>query len=705
MGRSLLLCANSVLFFSLITVLAFPAFGDSMEAGIETAYVKIIVNSFDGEPAPDPNTHDGDDNGIVDRAQFRLLDTVLRDVTAPHHDEVHAIYLANLAQMVDDNTLGSIKCKFMEILYHFTCTDFNRHAAGTLTLAEPVAVERLVYEFANGSGIQLDLDDYNLTLAPYFNGAGDLDGDGVTNADEFASVCGNFDAYISAAMDPAQTPDTVPCCGVCVLALTVQPQGGQLYAHDSHSFSVAVDDSEGDVHYQWYKNGGAAGPDAPEFMLPDLAVSDSGTYWCVVSDASETVTSDTAELVVADHMEITQQPEGGAYLVGDTHTFSVTVDGGLGTVQYQWFKDEAQLGPDAPEFVLDSLSEIDAGSYWCVVSDAREQISSGHVQLQVTTPIEGEGAEEGAPSEGFLEEGQAEGLMEGEGLTEGIVEGLLEGEEEGMPAEGAPEEGQGEGNEEGAVEEGLPEGMMEGEGVEEGEVEGLIEGSSEGEAEGQIEGAPEGSMEGQAEGGEEGSEEGVVEGQMEGEGSVEGQIEGPEEGAMEGQVEGQAEGLNEGEGGVEGEVEGEGILITSPGNGEDLSFGMVVVKRSGTETVWVENQGAGTLVVEAHLEKGGQIALEGEAQFSLAAGQSTELIVRFTPSRGGQYTDRLLISAGNQQIVINVYGQGIYVPLMSCHGEFKNPASTLWSDLWIMLFLGIALVIWSQIAVLRRMQK
>lgn len=816
MGRGMV-HQNIYIFWAFIVLLLGGAGGaGALEAGIEEAYAKIIINSFDGEPAPDPNTHDGDDNGIVDRAQFRLLDTVLRLEDAPHHDEVLAVYLANLAQMEDDNTLGAIKCKFMEILYHFTCGDFNRHGAGTLTLAEPVAVARMVYEYANGSGINLDLDEYNLTLAAFFNGAGDLDGDGATNADEFASVCGNFDAYVSAAMDPAQTPDTVPCCGVCILALTAQPQGGQRYAHDSHSFFVAVDDSEGEVHYQWYKGGEAVGPDAPEFALPDLAVSDSGTYWCVVTDASETVTSDMAALVVVNPMEITEQPEGGAYYVGELHAFSVAVDGGLGTVHYQWFKDEAQLGPDAPdliltalteadagvywcvvsddtdyitstmvelvvaahmeivqqpqgadrmlgeshtftvevsgglgtlhyqwfkdetplgpdasEFVLDSLTETDAGSYWCVVSDAREQVSTEHVELQVTVPVEGEGDEEGAPSEGSLEEGQAEGLMEGEGGSEGIVEGLLEGEEEG----------QGEGIEEGAVEEGPREGMLEGEGVEEGVVEGLIEGSLEGEAEGPIEGTLEGSLEGQAEGGEEGIEEGVVEGQMEGEGGeeghaegltegeggsegsmegdLEGQIEGAEEGALEGQAEGQAEGLNEGEGegltegqsegegGGEGEGEGqaEGILVTSPGDGEDLSFGMVVVKKSETETVLVENQGVGTLAVEAQLEKGSQIALEGEAQFLLAAGQSADLTVRFTPGRGGQYTDRLFIHAGNQKIVITVHGQGIYVPLMSCHGEFMNPMSTLWSDLWIMLFLGMALVIWSRIRVHRRMPK
>ncbi len=216
---------------------------------------------------------------------------------------------------------------------------------------------------------------------------------------------------------------------------------------------------------------------------------------------------------------------------------------------------------------------------------------------------------------------------------------------------------------------------MEGEGTEEGQTEGIVEGEGpeEGQIEGILEGQPEGIVEG--EGAEEGQPEGVVEG------------EGDEEGGEEGVVEGEAEG--------EGEVEAP--FATSPANGETLSFGLVVVKMTETGTYGIENLTQETLVVETKLEKGGLIVLEGDPQFSLAAGQFVERTVRFTPGRGGNYNDRILITAGDYQAAINIHGQGVYVPVMSCHGETAPSGSGLWQDMGVLLLLGIVLVVWSRI--------
>ncbi len=136
---------------------------------------------------------------------------------------------------------------------------------------------------------------------------------------------------------------------------------------------------------------------------------------------------------------------------------------------------------------------------------------------------EGEGSEEGTPSEGAPDEGQVEGMLEGEVLEgEGSIEGegeVNEGGEEGEFPEG--EEGEGEINE-GIVEGETPEG--------EGEIiEGIVEGEvMEGET-------PEG--EGVPSEGEE--NEGAPE---EGEGTA---LEGDTEGAMEGAMEGEWEGCLE----------------------------------------------------------------------------------------------------------------------------------------------------------------
>ena len=435
------------IFLACLPALLSPVWANALEAGIEESYVKIIVNSFDDGPPPDVNTLDDNSDGVVDRAQFRLLDTLLRDESAPHHAEILAVYQANLARFAQDNTLGW-RCDFMEMLYHFTCDDFNRHSAATFTLAEPAAVQTLVSEFSASAHITLNPANYNLSLAGLLSGNGDLDGDGYTNAREFAAVCGNFDAYVSAAKDPAQNPATLPCCANCALKFVAEPRDAQAYARQPLSLSVAVKDSEGTIHYQWYKDAAAAGTDAPELAFSSLGPEDSGQYQCVVTDASETITSRTALVTVADHMTIARQPLSAGSRSGEAHTFTVAVSGGLPPLHYQWIKEGGNVGGDAPQLTLEHIAAGDAGTYSCVITDLHEQVVSDPFVLTVLAPGEGEGeiTVEGEPST----EGEGEIMVEGEVAVEGEIaiegESGVEGEsvaEGEITAEGEAETGGG----------------------------------------------------------------------------------------------------------------------------------------------------------------------------------------------------------------------------------------------------------------------
>lgn len=84
---------------------------------------------------------------------------------------------------------------------------------------------------------------------------------------------------------------------------------------DSHTFSVEVSGAQGDVHYQWYKEAlGKAflpvGPDDAQYALTDLEYSDSGTYYCVVSDSERSVQTTPAILSVVESL-----PVGGVFEV------------------------------------------------------------------------------------------------------------------------------------------------------------------------------------------------------------------------------------------------------------------------------------------------------------------------------------------------------------------------------------------------------
>ena len=420
-------CVSGHILVSCLAALLLPVCANALEAGVEEACVKVVVNSSHAVPPPDMNTQDGNADGLVDRAQFRLLDALLREDGAPHHAEVLAAYQANLARFAQDNTLG-LRCNFMEFLYHFTCNDFGIYVATTFTLAEPVAYQTLAAEFLDNSGITLDPANYNLSLANLLPPNADLDGDGYTNAQEYAAVCGNMDAYVAAVKDASKNPATLPCCSNCVLQITGEPQDAWKYAGQALTLSVAVKDAEGTVHCRWYKGDSAVGGDAPELVFSSLQPADSGLYRCVVSDASETVTSRTAQVAVADHITITGQPRSVRRRLGDAHTFSVAVAGGFAPLHFEWVKDGSTVGGDSPQLTLAAIADADAGVYRCTITDLFEQVVSGPAELTVLQP--GEGEYEGEdPVEGEVAtEGEGEVQNEGEITVEGEGEVQNEGE-------------------------------------------------------------------------------------------------------------------------------------------------------------------------------------------------------------------------------------------------------------------------------------
>ena len=112
----------------------------AIEANIEESYVKIIALQ---DPPPDPDTYDGDENGIVDRAQLRLLDVVLRENDAPNHILILGLWTVNFLQIQQDNPLGN-QCAILPILFDITCDNINRAGAGAITTGDPATIETLL---------------------------------------------------------------------------------------------------------------------------------------------------------------------------------------------------------------------------------------------------------------------------------------------------------------------------------------------------------------------------------------------------------------------------------------------------------------------------------------------------------------------------------------------------------------------------------
>jgi len=350
----------------------------ALDAKLEVVFDKLA--KLDSEI--DPLTADRDENGIVDKAHVRLLDRVLQEEDAPQHTLILGVYLLNRLEVEEDNTLTN-QCTLLQLLYKITCDELEMFIAGIFTIGEPVYVD-LMLEQSLELGLEIDIADYDLAMNAYLGADGDLDGDGFTNIEEYESVCGQFDQFVEAAMDPALTPETVPCCGVCVLAVTEHPAGGRKYVGQPHIFSAAATDTEGVVTYEWFRGGESVLiSDTGIFDIPSLTLDDDGTYWCVITDATESVTTEEAVLQVADRVSITQDPVSARKLVGDTHQFNVAATGGLGRLRYQWQVDGSPTGGDASVLTLGSLEEQDAGTYLAIVSDGVEAKPSTPATLEV----------------------------------------------------------------------------------------------------------------------------------------------------------------------------------------------------------------------------------------------------------------------------------------------------------------------------------
>lgn len=84
------------------------------------------------------------------------------------------------------------------------------------------------------------------------------------------------------------------------LAFTLQPLGGAPTQYEPYTFNVATTGGIGPVHFEWRRNGQPVpdADDAPEYVIPSLALSDTGDWTCVVSDDYISIESDVAELTV-----------------------------------------------------------------------------------------------------------------------------------------------------------------------------------------------------------------------------------------------------------------------------------------------------------------------------------------------------------------------------------------------------------------------
>lgn len=167
------------------------------------------------------------------------------------------------------------------------------------------------------------------------------------------------------------------------LSLTSQPSSATIYEGQSRTFSLAAS-SNYPVTISWYKNGSLiAGANGTSYTVSNASTGSAGTYSCAVTDGTLTVNCNSFSLAVNQIVRITTQPSNQAVNAGVNVALNVAATG-TGPLSYQWFfNSQAITGATTSQLSLNDISTTNAGSYYCVVTNAGSTATSSNAIVAV----------------------------------------------------------------------------------------------------------------------------------------------------------------------------------------------------------------------------------------------------------------------------------------------------------------------------------
>ena len=155
------------------------------------------------------------------------------------------------------------------------------------------------------------------------------------------------------------------------------------------TLTVEAEGKPADLHYQWMKDGAPLGNDVPAYEIAAATPEVAGTYSVTVSNATGSVTSSSALLLVHTPPTIQTQPQSQTVLPPDPVTFSVVaISNHGGPLSYVWKKNGTAIpGALGSSYTVPSTEfPTNNDEYSVVVSDAVFSVESGTVYAQASVP-------------------------------------------------------------------------------------------------------------------------------------------------------------------------------------------------------------------------------------------------------------------------------------------------------------------------------
>ncbi|MFN8309596.1 MAG: immunoglobulin domain-containing protein [Chitinophagales bacterium] len=166
-------------------------------------------------------------------------------------------------------------------------------------------------------------------------------------------------------------------------AITTNPVSQTTCTGSLVNFNVVA--SGANLTYQWKKgNSSISGAVNATYSIPNVAISDTGSYSVVVTGSCGTAqTSAAATLSIVSAASISQQPVAQQVCAGSPISLSVIGTGGNNTT-YQWKKNNNNIsGANASVFNIPNAAIADSGNYTVLISGSCGAITSNAVRVTV----------------------------------------------------------------------------------------------------------------------------------------------------------------------------------------------------------------------------------------------------------------------------------------------------------------------------------
>jgi hypothetical protein len=165
--------------------------------------------------------------------------------------------------------------------------------------------------------------------------------------------------------------------------ITAQPISGSACVGSSAVFNIAAVGTQ-PLNYQWYfASLPVTGANSSTYLIGNVASLNSGSYYATVSNSCGTLTTNAASLTVKNLVTISTQSANLTKCVGTSAQFSVTANG-TGPISYQWYKNGVAItGAVSSTFEILSVSNINQGDYYCIVSNSCNSVQSSIKTLTV----------------------------------------------------------------------------------------------------------------------------------------------------------------------------------------------------------------------------------------------------------------------------------------------------------------------------------